>query len=311
MLSTETPLVSIVIPVYNVKDYLQTCIDSVLSQTYKNIEIIIVDDGSTDGSSLLCNQIKETDSRVIVIHQENGGLSAARNSGIKIAKGDYITFIDSDDRVSLQYVELLLDACLSSGSEIAICDHLQGDKTEGGFEEYNLPQDILTLPSTTCLSNWHSKYKDIETTAWAKIYKTFLFTDNQIFYPVGKCFEDVATTHKLVKASNNVSFIKAKLYYYYQRKGSIKNSVSDKRLFEMFEMFDVRISFFRNEGYEKSVLRLERKYLLNCIYWYVKSHSSETKEGISERYKMKYAGMNMKKYSLIDRFMFFVFSKLI
>src|SRR5574344_122915 len=118
-------LVSIIVPVYKVEPYLKRCLDIILNQTYKNIEIILVDDGSPDKCPQICDEYAKKDNRIIVIHQENGGLSAARNTGLDIAKGEYISFVDSDDWVHLQYIEVLLTSALKENADIIIGNHIR------------------------------------------------------------------------------------------------------------------------------------------------------------------------------------------
>ena len=116
------PLISVIVPVYNVEKYLRTCVDSILVQSYSALEVILIDDGSTDGSPQICDQYAQQDPRIQVIHQKNAGLSAARNAGIDICRGEYLTFIDSDDFIHERFVELLLNACLSNNADIAVGD---------------------------------------------------------------------------------------------------------------------------------------------------------------------------------------------
>ena len=118
---SKEELISIIVPVYNVKDYLKKCVDSILKQSYNNIEVILVDDGSTDGSSIICDELKAMDSRVLVIHKENGGLSDARNCGVKEAKGKYVCFVDSDDFVDKDFVKILYTNIVDKSCDIAIC----------------------------------------------------------------------------------------------------------------------------------------------------------------------------------------------
>jgi glycosyltransferase involved in cell wall biosynthesis len=222
-------LVSVIVPVFNVKPYLESCIDSILSQTYENIEIILVNDGSNDGSELICNKYSEFDDRIKLINKNNGGLSDARNTGIYAAKGDYICFIDSDDYVHPMFVELLLKDLLEKNSDISVCNFYRVD-VKGAVEEdkkiksalfnnIEAMRDIL-LPNSFC-----------EVMTWNKIYKKEIFTANKIIFPLGKIHEDNFTTYKLMYHSNLISFINVPLYYYRQRQDSIMNQpFSPKRL---------------------------------------------------------------------------------
>ena len=218
-------LVSIVVPVYNVELYLDKCIDSIVNQTYKNIEIILVDDGSNDSSGIKCDDWAKEDNRIKVIHKVNGGLSDARNVGIEYAKGKYITFIDSDDFIAKEYIEILLKHIVETNSDISICNPLYyyEEKNKKIVGKYKIKNDFIIgngVEMTTKLM--YQKYFD--TSAWGKLYKTNLFTKNKIYYPKGKLYEDLATTYKVFLKANNIVFINKNLYYYRQRKSSIMGS---------------------------------------------------------------------------------------
>ena len=169
------PLISIIIPVYNVENYLGRCFQSVQKQTYKNLEIILIDDGSTDASGKLCDQYKLHDQRVKVIHQKNGGLSNARNSGLKIAKGEYITFIDADDFIHESYIERLYSLAEMNGSEIVCCNYTRGDADDFSGVKAEKQIEERTYTADEMLRNWHGKYKHLETVIWNKLYKKELF----------------------------------------------------------------------------------------------------------------------------------------
>lgn len=202
-------LISIIIPVYNVEEFIKRCIDSVLKQTYKNFELILVDDGSNDKSGIICDHYKKNDSRIKVIHKENGGLSDARNVGIDVCVGKFITFIDSDDYVEPEYIETLYKAILKENSEISICSY-QSIYENGTIlkqnENYN---KVLTAKQTLEEMLYQTNFN---VSAWAKMYKKTLF-DN-IRYPKGKIFEDAFTTYKLVMLSDKIS-VNLKIKYNY------------------------------------------------------------------------------------------------
>lgn len=217
-------LISIVVPIYNVEKYLERCVDSIINQTYKNIEIILVDDGATDNCGVICDKYKKEDPRIIVIHKKNGGLSDARNSGIKIAKGKYITFIDSDDYIEDDYVEYLYNLLIQKNTKMSICSYAVH------FDNSN-----VKLYNATDIKRWskeetlkHILYsKKIEVSAWGKMYRTDLFKN--IEYPKGKIFEDIDTTYKLIDQCDYISVGLSEKYHYIMRKNSIvNNSFSDK-----------------------------------------------------------------------------------
>lgn len=196
----KQPLVSVVIPVYNVEKYLEECFNSVVGQSYENIEIILVDDGSTDTSSEIADRLASSDLRVSVIHKENGGLSDARNVGMRAAKGTYITFLDSDDCMSKDFIYTLTWLAVKNNADITQCDN---------------SRDLSHLgdgaASTIVMSGVSSflelmKFKIVSPTVWGKLYKKSLFHDNNIEFPVGRLHEDTAVLYKLIYFANTVVF---------------------------------------------------------------------------------------------------------
>lgn len=207
--------ISIVIPVYNVEKYLEKCIESVINQTYNNLEIILVDDGSPDNCGSICDEYSKKDGRIKVIHQFNGGLSNARNTGIRNATGSYITFIDSDDYVDNSYVEVLYRNILQHNSDMSIGTHkviydnsVIDKATHDEFQ--GKPEEILKRMLYD---------QDVDVSAWGKLYKIELFRN--IEFPEGRLYEDAATTYKLIDTCRIVSVKSESLYNYTIRKNSI------------------------------------------------------------------------------------------
>lgn len=251
--------ISVVLPVYNVIDYLDECIKSVLKQTFIDFELIIVDDGSNDGSQIKCDEYGALDGRIIVLHQKNGGLSAARNSGIKSAKGKYVTFIDSDDFVSEYYLELLHAALTESGADISMCDYKEVTQlaTMDDLKLSNIKKDSVLLYSGKEIIKevYSNNYHGIEFVSWAKMYRLDLFKDNNILFPIGKLHEDAFTTYKLFYSSVNVAYIDNSLYFYRIRSGSIMTSKFSEKRLDMIEATREEFMFFKdNEDYELMTL---------------------------------------------------------
>lgn len=210
-------LISVVVPVYNVEQYLPNCLDSIKSQTYKNLEIILVDDGSTDNSGKIIDSFKKTDDRVIVIHKCNGGQSDARNVGIERATGKYITFIDSDDHVSDDYVEYLYNLIKSTNADISTCNH--NDSTNSFESCRNSSPKVTLFDSTQVLEEmFYSKSKGLQFVTWGKLYPLSYFS--KIKFPKGKYLEDLITTFRLVNKSSKVVYGDQICYYYLMREGS-------------------------------------------------------------------------------------------
>ena len=212
-------LISVVLPIYNVENYIEKCMESVLNQTYKNIEIILVDDGSPDNCPIICDQYVKEDNRVKVVHKENGGLSDARNAGIKVANGDYITFIDSDDYVDKDYVEFLYNTIEETDADIAIGGH-RVIYDSGKIIEKETHENSVLEPKKVLE---RILYDDgIDLSAWGKLYKRYLFND--IKFPKGRLFEDSATTYMLVDKANKIAINSISKYNYIIRKNSISNA---------------------------------------------------------------------------------------
>ena len=226
----DNKLISIVVPVYNVEDLLDKSVESLKNQSYKNIEILLVDDGSTDNSGNKCDEFKKTDDRIKVFHKKNGGLSDARNYGIKKAKGEYITFIDSDDYVENDYVEYLYSLIKKYDCTISCCTHTvryDNGKSHG----LNIDKDEKISKIDFFKKMLYSK--DIEVSAWAKMYKTSYFDD--VKYPIGKLFEDVDTTYKLVDKTDFIACGYSSKYNYMIRNNSITTGKFSDKHFYMVE----------------------------------------------------------------------------
>lgn len=225
------PLVSVIIPVYNVKPYLREALNSVIEQNYKRMEIIIVDDGSTDGSENICDEYI-SDPRVLVIHQENQGLSGARNTGLSLFKGDYLCFLDPDDAYHPAFIERLLENALSTNSEMVACKYIvQRTTGEISTDNRKITQSFPRLASGTysreeALRNLVEG--DLNVFVWNKLYKGNLW--NSIRFPQGHNYEDIDATYQFVDACRTISMIDEVLYFYRDRNGSITHNYSDKNI---------------------------------------------------------------------------------
>lgn len=222
----KQPLVSVIVPIYNVEQYLEECFDSLLSQTYENTEIILVDDGSPDASGKLADQLKLRDDRVMVVHKKNGGLSDARNAGMKIAKGEYITFVDSDDYLDHSFIETLVALVIENDADIVQCDNSRKpDKLGQGSGVVQIMEGGAAFVELM-------KYKVVSPTAWGKLYKRSLFTDNGIIFPVGRIHEDTAILYKLIYFAKHVACFNRVLYYYRVNENSIMTASYTDRHYE-------------------------------------------------------------------------------
>ena len=213
------PLISIIVPVYNVKEYVTKCLDSICGQTYKNLEIIVIDDGSNDGSGEICDKYAQSDERIKVIHRTNGGLSVARNQGLDIARGEYIGFVDSDDWIDVDMYEFLYQLLKSKDAEISICSHYveKPDKVKIKYAS----NQILELTSYSAIPLL-VKDKIIRNYAWDKLFKKSLF--DGLRFPQDRYFEDIAIMYQLFYRAQKVVMKGCPKYHYVVRDNSITGS---------------------------------------------------------------------------------------
>ena len=246
----KNELISVVLPIYNVELYLEECIDSVIDQSYKNLEIILVDDGSTDKSSFICDEFSKKDPRIKVIHKDNGGLSDARNVGIRSASGEYIALVDSDDLIAENFIEQLYQSCINSNSMIAVCKFSSFSKTSDlSFSEKQSKTEIIS-GRDLIKQIYLGQASQFGFVAWNKLYNRKLF--DFIQYPVGRIYEDTFTTYKLFLNSNQISLLDQPLYFYRIRPESIMSTkVSLKKVKDGVDAdASVVKYFYENQDYE-------------------------------------------------------------
>ncbi len=258
------PTISVVVPVYKVEEYLHDCVDSILAQTYTDFELILVDDGSPDRCGAICDDYAAKDRRVRVIHQENQGLSGARNSGMDAASGAYITFVDSDDVVHETYLEILL-AAMNDNTDIAICqleafvDNAVPDKMapgtwkQAGYERRN------------ALIKLYEGSAELPINAWGKLFRRSLL--EELRFPVGRLHEDQFFTPRVFYRANMITSCDAKLYYYRTRQESIMRTVFTAKRYDDLWAIDSCIAFFREKGEAEIVeAAMKRRQRLLCTY---------------------------------------------
>ncbi len=224
-------LISVIVPVYNVEKYLRKCIDSILSQTYTNLEIILVDDGSVDNSGRICDEYKEKDSRIVVIHKENGGLSSARNAGLDMAHGEYIGFIDSDDYIGSDMYEELYKNMQDNNADLSICGIL--DLYQGIESKRNTPDTKVMLTAEAIKLMLLTR---LTVSFCNKLFKRELFKDTR--FPTGKIVEDAFLITEILLKCDIVAFSSEEKYYYVHRENSIttrKYHKSDDDVIEAWE----------------------------------------------------------------------------
>ena len=237
-------LVSIIVPIYKVEAYIKKCISSILNQTYGNFELLLIDDGSPDNCGLICDEFAKKDSRIKVFHKANGGLSDARNFGLKNATGTIISFIDGDDCIDKLFLELMLQAMNNTGCEVVECHSVKfGEiveplpKYKNGFSVYS-PKKWLT---ETNLRNF------ISCAVWNKLYRKELFKN--VLFPVNRHYEDEATTYKVIYKAKKIIRLNSALYFYRQREGSITQSgLSEKEISEKILALEEKCEYFEKNN---------------------------------------------------------------
>ena len=231
---SNKPCISVIVPVYNVDQYLDRAVRSILKQTYRNLEIILIDDGSNDASGKICDKYKFEDKRIIVIHKKNEGLSEARNAGINIAKGEYITFVDSDDNIEADMIEYLFYLIKKFKTSMSICSHkVIYEKSNKIRYLGNNKEELLDAEHCLLKMLYH---KDVDTSAWGKLYDIKLFKN--IRYPKGKLFEDIGTTYKFFIMSNFIACGYKDKYNYYVRENSIVTRKFSTKKMDLLLMTD-------------------------------------------------------------------------
>lgn len=215
------PLISVIVPCYNVEEYLPKCIESILNQTYRNLEILLVDDGSPDNGGRICDEYAAKDDRIRVIHKKNGGLSDARNAALDVMTGEYVTFIDSDDYVTDGYVEYLYKLIKESGVRLSVSSH-QTFEDGSSAEICTSPLSVEIMHTNEALTSMF--YQQIfDTSAWAKMYHRSLFSDG-IRYPKGWLYEDLPTTYRLMMECDYIAYGNYRSYFYRIRNTSIEGA---------------------------------------------------------------------------------------
>ena len=284
--------ISVIIPVFNSLKWLEKCVTSVLNQTYKNLEIILVDDGSTDGSEKLCDDYAKKDKRVVVVHQKNGGLSAARNTGLEKASGDFVAFADSDDYLETNMLEKLHSSLLEKEADIVICGFVMED--ESGKEYADTPAlENKTFSSAEALELLTLPRQDRFVVAWNKLYKKELFKFTR--FPVGKIHEDQWVAHKLFFTASKVATIQDELYHYVIHASSIMQASNPIRHFDDIDALFDRIQFYKSKNLSSLAAGVE-KTMFNLFAFYREKVWAYENFTLAELKKVYAYGKKCKKY---------------
>ncbi|WP_224773291.1 glycosyltransferase family 2 protein [Metabacillus idriensis] len=253
--------VSVVVPIYNVEKYIYRCIDSIINQTYSNIEIILVDDGSTDKCGEIIKDFSKADSRIKIIHKKNGGLSDARNKGMEYVSGEFVLFVDSDDWLDTKIIEEMINNCLKYNADIvqtafyyAYDDYLLLDNRIFSKDDHIIILNNISLMSELVIN------ERVKNFAWGKLYKTDLIKD--IPFEKGVLFEDVFWAHKVMHRVNKYVILNQPLCYYYQRSDSIVSTYTLKNL-DIIKGLKKRHKFI--EEYYKDLTDKSYKVILKLV----------------------------------------------
>lgn len=277
-MKSKSPLVSVVVPVYNVENYVEKCLKSLLGQDYETIEILVVDDGSTDESGRICDEISLSDTRIKVFHKENGGLSSARNYGIRRANGEYVCLVDSDDAVQESFVRDLVEVAENKNADVVICGY-----------NGNVPMPKMISGENAAIRLLVGQ-ENMEIIAWNKLYRKYLF--DTIKYPEGENYEDCLTTYKFLAEARGVAYLAKSLYIYEEREGSItKSDDKIRRLLAREKAAEEAILYFQGRtklkrAAEVALLTAKYAFLDFAINGEIsRKYGRESRKWISENYK--------------------------
>lgn len=269
------PEISVIVPVYKVEPFIHRCVDSILCQSFADFELILVDDGSPDSCGSICEAYGAQDSRIHVIHQENGGLSAARNTGIDYvmahSTGKWLAFVDSDDWVHPDYLKTLHSIAQQTGSKISVCGFF---RTEG--EAFPEAQDFSVRCLTADDYYCGQIHGGVTAVAWNKLYHRSLF--EELRYPAGKLHEDEFTTYLAVYKAGSIGATPAVLYAYYQNPEGIMRSQWNPRRMHVLEAFEQQLAFAKEQGNIRFFRKIAEQYLYSTYEHLSKAYPEYRKE---------------------------------
>lgn len=256
----EEMLVSIVVPIYKVEKYLRQCIDSIIVQTYTNLEIILVDDGSPDRCPSICDEYAITDSRIKVVHKANGGLSDARNAGTAMVTGEYVVYIDSDDWIRRDYVEKLVKMAVGQCAEMAICGS-QNVSTRETPDEVASDYKVCVFTQKEALCNLLYQNK-MDTSAWGRIVKSEIAKKH--LFPKGMLFEDLATIYKYMLECTKITYTSEPMYFYYQNPTSITHTKGNSKKLDIIPIVNQLVESVLDVYPDLEAAAMARKFSVYC-----------------------------------------------
>lgn len=296
-------LISIIVPVYKVEPYLDKCVSSIVNQTYKNLEIILVDDGSPDNCPAMCDAWAEKDNRIRVIHKPNGGLSDARNAGMSVATGELMAFVDSDDWINVRYVECLHQAILQTGADISACDLREVyDESEVDEAPVTMPQIEIATPEDAVEDILHNcRFRAV---ACNKLYTRRLLTGEH--FETNRLHEDEFFSYRLYDKSARLAYIGAPLYYYRQRSGSIMTTFSVRHI-DALDAYLERITLIE-QRYPRLLSLDKLNFCVACLNMYGEvvtadeAQQADAKQRIRRcRRKVHFSHEELRRYSMKEK----------
>lgn len=298
--------ISVIIPVYNAEKYLDRCLSSISKQSYKDYEIILINDGSTDGSNTICEAWQKKKDNIKVIHKDNGGSASARNIGISIAQGEYIAFIDADDFVHDKYLEILINNSIEYETDISVCGYISLNEDIINDRNFELKQEkVEILDNITSLEMFCSrKFYTQMVVVWNKLIKKELF--DEVSFVEGKCVDDEFVIHKLFYKAKKIAYSNLKLYYYIQSENSQMRKTLNINKFDSIEAIEQQLLFFEEKKLKSLYNKLLYRYCrISMEYYYLlKKYFPKERKKILEmkkRRKMTFKALKVKEITFLEK----------
>lgn len=303
-------IISVIVPIYNVEKYLEKCVESIKIQSFKNLEIILVDDGATDSSGVIADELALTDNRIIVVHKKNGGLSDARNAGIERATGRYLAFVDSDDMIHKEMFLTLYDLMVEHHADITECYNFMFF-SEDELKDIKLNNEVIINDKVSASMNLKTVVLDNQVMVWNKLYKRELF--NNLSFSVGKLHEDQFITYKLFYEAEKIVTTRSSLYFYRKTDQSIMRRAYNLSRLDVVKAYIECLEFYESK-HEEQLYNITLIGLLNTIikhYYLIKQNKglSKYKGELYSCFKKYYKSLDSSiKVNPKNKFSFFIFS---